>query len=376
MHVKVMSRSKGHNTLAAAAYRSGSKIAENIDKNEIKEPNEKQIKTMAHDYSRRHGVMSSFIQTPSSAPKWTQSRSELWNRVEKSEKRKDAQLAREVIVSLPDIDIYNRLNDENREKRRKEFYEKILKRYVKENFTKEGMIADVALHAPTEKNNDSHYHAHIMLTMRDLDETTETGLGKKIRSWNDPKKLELWRENFAHVVNDALKAHKIDGFVDHRTNAARGLEIGVTQSLGAQDHKREMLGITTKAGNDNRKIKSENLNQHKYLEKVFEHSPVAPRHEIEEAIARVGFLNIGEVIKGLQEEGKLIPLYSKETGFKTEMYSFAPMQERANIMKNKAYRLYGRNDFSLPHEIVSKATSQRGDKMVRDALQYLSLIHI
>lgn len=367
MHVKVMSRSKGHNVLAAASYRSGTKITEIIEQNDMPD---KDIKAMAYDYSRRQGVMSSFIATPRDAPIWTQSREHLWNRVEASEKRKDAQLAREVIVSLPDIDIYNHLSDEKKEERRKEFYEKILKKYVRENFTSAGMIADVALHAPSDKNDDRHFHAHIMLTMRELDAESETGFGKKNRGWNEPKKLELWRENFAHVVNDALKSHKIDGFVDHRTNEARGLDIGVTKPLGAQDHKREMMGMKTKAGNDNRKVEADNLEHHKYLEKVFEHSPVAPRHEIEEAIGRVGFLNVTELMKGLEEEGKLIPLHSKETGLKTQMYGFAPMQERAKLMKARADQLYRRNDFGLDENLVKHVTSKRGDKMVRDALSY------
>lgn len=370
MHVKVMSRGKGHNALAAAAYRAGSKITENIEENVDDAQDEKPVKAITHDYSRRHGVMSSFIEVPRNAPIWTQLRSDLWNRVEATEKRKDAQLAREVIVSLPDIDIYDHLSAEKREERRKEFYEKILKRYVRENFTSLGMIADVALHEPAEKNDDRHYHAHIMLTMRELDAKSETGFGKKDRSWNEPKRLELWRENFAHVVNDALKSHKIDGFVDHRTNEARGLDIGVTQPLGADDYKRERMGIRTEAGNDNRKVTADNLEHHKYLEKVFEHSPVAPRHEIEEAIGRAHFLNILQVMEQLEEEGKLIPLHSKETGYKTDMYSFAPMQERAKVMKARADQLYRRNDFGLSADLVTEAISKRGDKMLREALTY------
>ncbi|MGH1375974.1 MAG: MobA/MobL family protein [Alphaproteobacteria bacterium] len=367
MHVQVMSRSKGHNALAAAAYRSGTKITEIVEENGNPDQD---VKAVSYDYSRRHGVMSSFIEAPRHAPIWTQSRTNLWNKAEASEKRKDAQLAREVVVSLPNIDIYDHLNDENKEKSLKEFYERILKRYVRDNFTAAGMIADVALHAPSGKNDVRHFHAHIMLSMRELDETSETGFGEKNRSWNDAGKLELWRENFAHVVNDALKSHNINGFIDHRTHEARGLDIGVTKPLGMEDHKREVMGMATKAGNDNRKIRFENVENHKYLEKVFEYSPVAPRHEIEGAIGRVGCLNIDEVLKNLEEEGKLIPLHSKETGVKTQMYSFAPMQERNRQIKAKADRLYRRNDFALPLDLVKKTTHSRGDKMVRDALRY------
>ncbi len=195
MHVKMISRKKGHNAVAAAAYRSGQRLTEkpalpslqktfnddeDVDETDVPEP------VMAHDYRRRKGVMGSFIIAPKLAPAWARDRGMLWNAVEEAEKRKDAQVAREVVVSLPDIDIFDHLTDENKPKRQQEFYERILRSFVNDNFVKEGMIADVALHAPSDKNDDRHFHAHIMLTTR---EVGADGFGKKteagmsLRSW-------------------------------------------------------------------------------------------------------------------------------------------------------------------------------------------------
>lgn len=377
LNVKIMSRSKNHNAVAAAAYRSGQKLRADPNPPSVKvafneqDPDDQTLspKTykMSYDYRRRAGVMSSFIAAPKDAPAWTRDRGLLWNAVEASEKRKDAQLAREVVVSLPDVDIFNHLTPENKAERLREFYERILKTYVNESFVKEGMVADVALHTPSEKNDERHFHAHIMLTMREI---TAEGFGAKNRTWNEPKVLESWRENWAHVVNDALKRHKIDGFIDHRTNEARGLDIGVTKPLGKDDHKRERFGIATKAGNDNRKVREENRAGHKYLEKLFEHSPVAPLHEIIASITREGFANPQEMVETLEEEGVLIPLYSKETGFKSGMYNFAPMKMRADKIRAQGKRLHERNDFALSPELVQNTLKARGDKMVREALAY------
>ena len=69
--------------VAGAAYRNGGKIRdERCD--------------MVHDYSRRSkGVIESVILRPDGSPEWTAKPDTLWNTVEQSEKRKDAQLARE-----------------------------------------------------------------------------------------------------------------------------------------------------------------------------------------------------------------------------------------------------------------------------------------
>ena len=366
MSVKVVSRGKGHNAVAAAAYRSGELLQE------ISEPDinldEKSHKSINYDYRRRHGVMSSFIMAPRNAPAWATNRGRIWNKVEESEKRVDAQLAREVVVSLPSVDIFNHLNTENKEKRLQEFYKKILKRYVNDNFIKEGMIADIALHKPSEKNDERNYHAHIMLTMRKIGNDHE--FGPKERSWNSPAKLESWRRQWGRVVNDTLKNNKIEAFVDHRSYKERGLDIGATMPRGKVGNQLEKNGVETSVGNENRKVENDNLLGHKYLEKVFEHSPMAPEHEILAAIKRAGYEDERAVKKHLEREGMLIRMRSSETNITTKMFAFEPMKTRAEVMKTRAESLSKRNNFGIPSDVVQSITRKRGDKMVRDALNY------
>ena len=331
MSARIISRKQGCNVVAAAAYRSGQRLEEGEpDKSALADhfhPSDdapaaqNSAPIIAHDYRNRGGVMDAFIMLPKAAPAWMNKRSSLWNAVEEAEKRKDSQLAREVIVSLPDIDSFDHLNPQNKQKRLKEFYERILRKYVKENFISEGMVADVALHEPCKKNDKRHYHAHIILSMRCMN---EQGFGKKERSWNAPEKLEGWRKSWEMNVNDTLKKNKIAGFVDHRSYEERGLDIAPTRPLGAQYSKLEHFGIKTAIGNDNRKVSEENRAGHKYLERVFEYAPHASESDVERALEKEGFADPDEMKAKLEEEGVLLPLYSRETGFRSGMYSSRP----------------------------------------------------
>src|ERR1700675_62396 len=85
---KVIGRSAGRSSTASAAYRAGEALTD-------------ERTGLAFDYSRRRGVLHSEIMAPADAPDWMRDRAQLWNAVEKAEKRKDAQLSREILLSLP-----------------------------------------------------------------------------------------------------------------------------------------------------------------------------------------------------------------------------------------------------------------------------------
>jgi hypothetical protein len=137
---KVITRGTGRSVVAAAAYASCSQIYNDYD-------------GVQHDYTRKQGCVYSEIFLPPNAPTEWQDRAELWNAVEAAEKSKDSQLARELIVALPiELQI-----DE---------WKSILQKFITENCVDKGMCADVSIH-----NTDGHNpHAHILLTMRPLDD--------------------------------------------------------------------------------------------------------------------------------------------------------------------------------------------------------------
>ena len=140
LEAKVISRGAGRSACAASAYLSCSQILNDYD-------------GIQHDYTRKSGLVWQAVFLPEYAPQEWSDRAVLWNAVEANEKTKDSRLAREFVVALP-IEL------------RKNQWTALLTEYIQGNFVAEGMCADVAIH-----DTDGHNpHAHIMLTVRPLDE--------------------------------------------------------------------------------------------------------------------------------------------------------------------------------------------------------------
>ena len=93
LHVKVFSRGKGSRVTRAAAYRAGERIHDDRT-------------SESYDYSDRQDIPHKEIVLPSQLAgrtdvNWARERSALWNAVEQAGQRRNARLAREVLVTLP-----------------------------------------------------------------------------------------------------------------------------------------------------------------------------------------------------------------------------------------------------------------------------------
>lgn len=229
---QVISRSKGQSSVASAAYRAASRLHD-----------ERTGET--HNYDRKGGVVHSEVLTPQGTPEWMADRSQLWNAVEAVERRKDAQLAREVQLSLP-----HELDQESRKR--------LVLDFVQEQFVNRGMIADVAIHAPSDKGDDRNHHAHIMLTMREL---TGEGFGNKNRDWNNPEMLEQWRQEWAHHQNRALEREGHAERVSHLSYEAQGIDREPSQHLGPVASDMERNGKPSRIGDENRVIANDNTSR-------------------------------------------------------------------------------------------------------------------
>jgi hypothetical protein len=197
---KVLSRSKGHHAVMAAAYRSGSRLT-------------CERTGLVFNFTRKSEVEYLAILAPEGAPEWTFDISKLHNAIETSECRSNSQILREVTVAIPHS--LNRGEQIN-----------LLHRYVQEQFVSQGMVGGIAIHA--KPNN---IHAHITLTMREL-ASDGSGFGAKNRSWNDPKNVEKWRAAWAEHCNEALADAGHSERIDHRSHAERGIETPPTIHVG------------------------------------------------------------------------------------------------------------------------------------------------
>ena len=287
--IKIISRAGGRSAVASAAYRSGEKIYN--DETGI-----------THDFTRKGGVIMNEIILPPNAPNRYENREVLWNEVQQIEKRSDAQFAREIEVALP------------AEMNRDEQIE-CVRSYIEDNFISEGMIADWALH----DKGDGNPHAHIMLTLRGIDEhekwlqkqknvfansrdkegrpiydpslpsydpkrKEETSkyripqldkdgkqkvrvregkgteyLWEKIsipaNDWNEHSKAEIWRSSWAEHCNRYLDKDKQ---IDHRSYERQGLDIEPTIHEGIVARQMETEGKPADRCQINRDIKERN----------------------------------------------------------------------------------------------------------------------
>ena len=298
LEAKVVSRGAGRSAVAASAYLSCSRLYNDYD-------------GIQHDYTKKQGLVWQEVFLPEYAPQEWQDREKLWNAVEEVETAKDSRLAREFVVALP-IELS-----------REEQIE-LLQDFIRKQFVSDGMCADAAIH-----DTDGHNpHAHILLTVRPLDEQghwqyktekeylcmrngEERGftatefkvaqaegwekqypykIGKKkvymtpsaaeaqglVRAdkhpkstrygrqnplaerWNSEEQLVVWRAAWADVTNRQLEMYGHDERIDHRSNAARGLDEQPTIHEGVTVQALERKGIVSDRCEMNRQIRADN----------------------------------------------------------------------------------------------------------------------
>ena len=254
MSIKITSRGKGQSAVAAAAYRAGEKITNEYD-------------GRISDYTHKKGIIHTEILLPDNAPAEYADRAVLWNAVEKIEKAKNSQLAREIELALP-VELTQAQN----------LF--LVREYVKKHFVREGMCADLCIH----DKGDGNPHAHILLTLRPFNEDKTWGdkqkkeyildnngnkiYDKKTRSykcksvpttdWNEQTKAEEWRGAWAERVNGVLAHNNHAERIDHRSFIRQGKDEIPTVHLGVAAHQMEKRGIRTERGNMNREIEVTN----------------------------------------------------------------------------------------------------------------------
>jgi Ti-type conjugative transfer relaxase TraA len=222
---KVISRASGSSALAAAAYRSASRLRdERLDR--------------SHDFSNKAGVIHSEVMLPEGAPEHLSDRGRLWNEVEAAEKRIDAQLAREVEFALP-----RELSPE--------MGIDLARGFVRREFADRGMVADLNVHWDIGADGEPKPHAHVMLTMREVD---ERGFGAKVRDWNRTELLQHWREAWAEHINQRLAEFDIDVRVDHRSLEAQGIALEPQNKIGPAALRMAAQGLSLERVDEHREI--------------------------------------------------------------------------------------------------------------------------
>lgn len=250
--VSHISRKAGQNAVASAAYRSGETLtAEPLgvlaaaayrSGDTLEEQNSGKV----FNFSRKEGVLRSTIFAPADAPGWMKERASLWNGAERAEdsstRRASARVAVDFVASLP-----RGLPEEQAWAYTAAF--------VRENFTRRGLVADVNMHTARARDGGANPHVHMMVTTR---EASAEGFGKKAR-WLDRKEsLQEWRRSWERHTNHALQnAGRLER-LSLRSYQARGIDWEPTKSLGYKASALEKKGIRTRPGDENRRRMQEN----------------------------------------------------------------------------------------------------------------------
>ena len=277
MTLKIVSRAAGRSAVAAAAYRSCSKIENARD-------------GITHDYTRKGGLVAEGVVLPASAPERFADRAALWNEVESTERSAKAQLAREFEFALPhELSSWQRVE--------------LTLAFCRE-LAAEGMICDWAIH---DAGGDGHnVHAHVMCPLRSCDENgflaksvnvytvrlggveeemtaaelkearargeewekvytyrlggerrqltpseaeewegckrqgkTPVQASRYLNDWNDKENAERWRAAWAALQNGFLSKAECASRVDHRSYADRGIDRVATRHEGPYVNKLE-----------------------------------------------------------------------------------------------------------------------------------------
>ena len=251
--IKIVQRSNRQSAVAAAAYQSGERLFSEYDQKQ-------------KYYSEKRGIVHTEIMLPPHAPPEYADRNTLWNAAETQEKQWNSQLARRIVLAIP-----REIPPEQ--------HADLIRDYCREFFVSKGMIADFAIH----DKGDGNPHAHILLTMRAMDETGKwlpksrkvydlDENGERIRlpsgnwkshkedtvDWNEQYHGQEWRTGWETVQNRYLKMVNSPVRVDLRSYEKQGLDIIPTVHMGAAVTQMERRGIQTNIGNLNRDIKAAN----------------------------------------------------------------------------------------------------------------------
>lgn len=255
LRLKVISRSLGQtggggrkSVVAAASYRSGQRLYD-----------DSQGRWFQYD---KPDVVHTEILAPGGAPEWVFDRQTLWNIVERAEKRKDAQLARELELTLPrELTPTQRID--------------LVRAFVQEQFVHRGMVADIGIHVPEGADGREQPHCHCLLTLRRLDASTPTGFAaKKEIDWNEPedisrlvaearkqfnrsgsdddkaaldaaesrRNVHVWRREWSAYANRALEDAGSTARIDHRTLEAQGISRPPLPYFGVARHIEKAYG--------------------------------------------------------------------------------------------------------------------------------------
>ncbi|SDB70429.1 plasmid mobilization system relaxase [Agrobacterium fabrum] len=361
LSTKPVSRSSGRSAVASAAYRCAVLLTNQRD-------------GLVHDFTRKEGVEHTEIVLPDGlSADWALDRSALWNAAEFAERRKDARVAREFEIALP-----HELSPEGRLKAARTFARDLANRY--------GAAVDFAIHSPSEHGDIRNYHAHVLMTTRQVGRTR---LGEKTclehknarllangMATTDMQLRDI-RQAWEGIANRQLQREGLDVRIDHRSHVERGLELSPTEHMGVHASQMQQQGMAVERGRLDDEAARQNAalirqKPEQVLTLISNEKSVFDRHDIAKTLHR--YINddtqtFQNAFAAVMASPALVELQAERIDPDTDEVSNARYSTRDMInlelaMARSAERLHQAQSHGVDHRHVERAM-ERQDRSLR-----------
>lgn len=292
----IISRGKGQSAVAKAAYYA---------RENLKSLDDGKNKNYAY---KQNELLDKGIELPHNAPDWMKNRGHLWNSVETKENESKrfatAQLARRFIYAIPsELPQTEQIQ---------------LTKSIAEKLSSYGMVVDWAIHKPSKEGDERNTHAHLMTTLRDINQDGTFGI--KNRTWNTKEFLVQMRKDVCDITNQFLKPYNVS--VDYRSLEEQGIDREPTRHQGVRLSRIRRL----------QRAERENLNKW----------DIAIRHEVKaetelEKIQIKGDEKMKDNFVPTEEQKKKYADLADNT-LTSILKNEVPVQPRANIPPKKIVR--------------------------------------
>jgi hypothetical protein len=256
-------RGGGKGVVASAAYLSRAQYRDEVhdrvydERAHVHDERALAIAAASHYIGRkgRHGVdrdppLFEGLYGPPGAPEWTRGKENIerfWNEAERAENHPRAQLAESVIIGLPhELSLQQNVW--------------LLQDHIRE-FTRQGRVVQLAIHAPDRAGDQRNLHAHLLISTRGVDEHGMKPYKTKEqqeRYLGRSDYLDHLRENWGHVANRHLARHGFAAGLDHRSYERQGSGREAHWHIGPGDMRKERQGERTRFGDHNRAVTERN----------------------------------------------------------------------------------------------------------------------
>jgi Ti-type conjugative transfer relaxase TraA len=247
----------------------------------------------------------------------------LWNAAEAAEKRKDAQVAREIVVALP---ANAEISDEDRIE--------LVRSFAEQHFVAKGLAVQLDVHAPHEGDAESeraNWHAHLLITTRrlegdrfaakkarDLDPEVRRAGGRAMvaegEAWG-----ELWRDHQNRYFEEHGLALRVDPIAAYAAPHIGPVRMRVAGSE-IVERAEQIRQVNEEAARDPEQV----------LATLTRHNATFTERDLDRYLAK--HLEAANERAGIKaqvlEHQELVPLYDRETGAAAGRFTTRQVREQ------------------------------------------------